>query len=123
MSFTLKDTNCYGAYSQFIFLHGFPTLAYRLYNTATGKFAGFLNTLYGKAIYKFGRSRNVDDEGKRVQYTASWRESKVYVNRNTTTATAVPAGEYKVVVAARRKLSQGVYPIDFEVYEVAVLKV
>ncbi|KAF9362242.1 hypothetical protein BGX34_006543 [Mortierella sp. NVP85] len=56
-----------------------------------------------------------------VQHIPGWVDGEVYVNRKATTATKVR--DYRILIAGRRKLSQGVYPIDLEVYEVGVLKV
>ncbi|KAF9949929.1 hypothetical protein BGZ65_006969, partial [Modicella reniformis] len=99
-----------------------PELSLRLYNAATNTFAGFLNTQFGILASEFGRNKNVDANGKPVVKNYSWNQGKVFVDRNATAPVNVPAGEYKVVVAAQHKLSKGNYPADFEVYEVAVVK-
>jgi hypothetical protein len=80
-----------------------------------------LNTLNGRAIYKVDRTRNLDEKGKRAYWSTSWRDGKVF-NRTTTTLTTPPAGDYKVMVAAQHKLSDGKYPADFEIHEVATIK-
>ncbi|KAI8345639.1 peptidase S8/S53 domain-containing protein [Mortierella sp. GBAus27b] len=100
-----------------------PELSIRLLDVATDNLIGFLNTHLGIAAFASGRNRNLDPRTRKpVSMSYIWREGKVYTSRDATTTTAVPPGEYKVVVAARRKLSKGVYPADFEVYEVGVVR-
>ncbi|KAG0371291.1 hypothetical protein BGZ54_007480 [Gamsiella multidivaricata] len=99
-----------------------PELSLRLYD-ARGKLAGYLNTQFGVVASEFGRSKNLDSNtGKPVVRNFSWVDGKVFTDVNAITPVAVPAGNYKVVVAAQRKLSKGKYPADFEVYEVADIK-
>jgi hypothetical protein len=92
-----------------------------LYNSASGSFAGYLNTPSGVGAFASGRTANVDDNNKQVYRSTSWWERKVFIDRSATTPTAIPVGEYKVVVAAQHKLSKGDYPADFEVHDVAVI--
>ncbi|KAF8940137.1 peptidase S8/S53 domain-containing protein [Dissophora ornata] len=100
-----------------------PELSLRLVN-ASGKQVGYLNTQYGLPVSEFGRSKNIDSKtGRPVIRIWSWVDNTIYADRNATTSTAVPAGNYKVVVAAQRKLTKGKYPADFEVYEVADVKI
>ncbi|KAF8983237.1 hypothetical protein BGZ46_010609 [Entomortierella lignicola] len=97
-----------------------PELSLRLFEAKSGKQVGYLNTQYGALAAPFGRNKNIDAKtNKPVYRTYGWYNGSVYTTLNATLPTAVPAGEYKVVVAAQRKLSSGKYPVDFEVYEVA----
>ncbi|KAF9107976.1 hypothetical protein BGX27_008527 [Mortierella sp. AM989] len=97
-----------------------PELSFRLFEAASGKEVGHLNTQFGLVASSFGRSRNIDSKtGKPTIRTWDWLGGSVYNALNATLPTVVPAGEYKVVVAAQRKLSKGKFPADFEVYEVA----
>jgi hypothetical protein len=101
------------------------TLAFRLFDVATGNFVGFLNINSGKAILPYvGRTRNLNpNTGKPILKSETWSDGKVYETRDATTATAVRPGEYKIVVAAERKFSKGGYPIDFEVHEIGAIKI
>ncbi|KAF9908228.1 hypothetical protein BX616_000202 [Lobosporangium transversale] len=100
-----------------------PELSLRLFNSKN-KFVGYLNTQFGPVASPFGRDKNIDsDTNKPTIRTFSWLDGKVFASLNATSAISVPSGSYKVVVAAQRKLSKGNYPKDFEVYEVADIKV
>ncbi|KAK3811256.1 MAG: hypothetical protein J3Q66DRAFT_414858 [Benniella sp.] len=90
--------------------------------TSTGVFAGFLNTLNGRPIYKVGRTRNFDEDGKRAYWSTGCRDGKVFLNRTTTTPTTPPAGDYNVMVVAQHKLAGNKYPEDFEIHEVATIE-
>lgn len=105
----------------FLLMQSRPTLAIRLYDDATGNLVGYLDTPYGIAANAYGRSRNMEPGSKLVFETTDWRDGMIYTDRNAKTATRAPAGRYKVVVAAQRKFSQGAYPADFEVKDVAVI--
>ncbi|KAF9352733.1 hypothetical protein BGX26_009482 [Mortierella sp. AD094] len=97
-----------------------PELSFQLLEAKSGKQVGYLNTQYGPVATSFGRSKNIDtNTNKPAIRTFNWLEGTVYTGINATLPTAVPAGEYKVIVAAQRKLSSGKFPADFEVYEVA----
>lgn len=101
-----------------------PELSARIFEAATNKQVGYIN--YGEApfISSFGRDRNIDSKtGKPTLRSWAWRSNTVFATPDATTATALPAGEYKIVLAAQRKLSKGVYPADFEVYELAQFSV
>lgn len=100
----------------------YPSLAIRLYDDATGEFVGYLDTPSGIAAGACGRDRDLFPNGKRFFQTADWVDGKIYAGLKET-AIPAPAGKYKVVVAAQRKFSKGVYPEDFEVYEVAVITI
>lgn len=59
-----------------------------------------------------------------MAFTAvAWRGGNIFVNRGDATPTKAPPGEYQVIVVAQRKLSQGNFPIDHEVYEVADINI
>ncbi|CAO3565776.1 unnamed protein product [Mortierella alpina] len=100
-----------------------PEYSIRLFEAASGKQVGFVGTQYGVIATEFGRTKNIDSKtGKPAYRTFSWINGQVYADKNATVATTVPAGEYKVVVASQHKLSKGQYPADFEVFEVAQVK-
>ncbi|KAG0205771.1 hypothetical protein BGX28_002694 [Mortierella sp. GBA30] len=99
-----------------------PEYSIRLFDVASGKQVGFVGTQFGPVAAEFGRTKNLDKNGKKAYRTFNWVGGKVYADKNSTVATTVPSGEYKVVVASQRKLSKGQYPADFEVFEVAQVK-
>jgi hypothetical protein len=99
-----------------------PIIAIRLHDEA-GNFVGYLDTPGGIAATPHGRDRDLDLNGNPVFRTTDWRSGMIYTDRKATTATKASPGKYKVVVAAQGKLSQGVYPGDFEIHEVALITI
>ena len=86
-----------------------------------GKFVGYWDTPTGIAAFPYGRDKNLTEGGEPLFQTTDWRGGKIYNDRNVTVATEAATGKYRVVVAAQRKFSKGVYPEDFEVREVAII--
>ncbi|KAF9360577.1 hypothetical protein BGX26_008720 [Mortierella sp. AD094] len=68
-----------------------------------------------------GRNKNVDDNGNMDLSNWVW-DGKVMKTANSTDATALDAGTYKVVVAAQRKFTNGTYPQDYEIYTIGNVK-
>ncbi|KAK3811216.1 MAG: peptidase S8/S53 domain-containing protein [Benniella sp.] len=99
-----------------------PELSICLHDEA-GNLVGYWDTPTGIAASPYGRDRDLTDEGELVIRTTDWSDGKIYTDRNATAATKVDTGTYRVVVAAQRKFSEGVYPEDFEVREVAVITI
>jgi hypothetical protein len=98
-------------------------VAIRLYNDALDNFVGYWDTPDGIAATPYGRNKNLGKDGNLAFRTADWRNGMIYTDRNATAPTKVSPGRYRVVVAAQKKFSQGVYPVDFEVYQVAVITI
>ncbi|KAI1318450.1 hypothetical protein EDD11_006534 [Mortierella claussenii] len=100
-----------------------PELSFRLVDAVTDKLVGYLATNAGLIAGPYGRYKNVDSNNKPLVRQYSWPNGQVYADKSTITPTSVPAGDYKVIVAAQRKLTTGAnYPADFEVYKVATIK-
>ncbi|KAK3811223.1 MAG: peptidase S8/S53 domain-containing protein [Benniella sp.] len=99
-----------------------PELSIRLHDEANN-FVGYLDTSGGIAAAPYGRDKDLDRDGKSMFRTTDWRNGMIYTDRNATTATKVSPRKYKVIVAAQGKLSEGVYPRDFEIHEVALISI
>ncbi|KAG0042212.1 hypothetical protein BGZ83_000753, partial [Gryganskiella cystojenkinii] len=98
-----------------------PDLTFRLLDAKTGAFVGHIFTNYGNFGGEFGRSKNLNDETKKLNVlTVRWTQAKIFKDSNPdTVAVDIPAGHYKVVVAAQHQLTKGDFPADYEVTEVA----
>ncbi|KAK3811221.1 MAG: peptidase S8/S53 domain-containing protein [Benniella sp.] len=99
-----------------------PELSIRLHDEA-GNFVGYFDTPNGIAATPRGRDMDFGGGDNLEFQTTDWRNGMIYTDRKATTATKASSGKYKVVVAAQGKLSQGVYPGDFEIHEVAVITI
>ncbi|KAF9353893.1 hypothetical protein BGX34_011306 [Mortierella sp. NVP85] len=97
-----------------------PELSVRLHDEA-GNFVGYWDTPTGIAASLYGRDKDLTEGGETLFQTTDWRGGKIYTDRNATAATDAATGKYRVVLAAQRKFSKGVYPEDFEVHELAVI--
>jgi len=94
-------------------------LAIRLHDEA-GNFVGYWDTPTGIAASPFGRDGDLTEDGGRVTLSTEW-SGKIHTDRNAAATDAATGQKYRVVVAAQRKFSKGVYPEDYEVYELAVI--
>ncbi|KAK3811222.1 MAG: peptidase S8/S53 domain-containing protein [Benniella sp.] len=99
-----------------------PELSIRLHDEA-GNLVGYLDTSGGISAAPYGRDGDLDHNGNPAFRTTDWRNGMIYTDRKATTATKASPGKYKVLVAAQGKLSEGVYPRDFEIHEVAVITI
>ncbi|KAF9580721.1 hypothetical protein BGW38_002511 [Lunasporangiospora selenospora] len=105
-----------------------PDLTFRIYkansaqtkNTklSEGDFIGYmLSENMGPGFGWAGRHKNKDMNGNLVYDVWIWG-GKVLPKRDPTLKPAqLSSGTYRVVVASQRKLSKGIYPRDFEVYD------
>ena len=96
-------------------------LAVRLFEEGTRKFIGYLGTPDGPASFPASRNRILDDDQKTAFTTIVWKGGAVFADRTGTTPVKVDPGRYQVMVAAQRKQTQGNFPVDFEVQQVAVI--
>ncbi|KAF8923686.1 hypothetical protein BGZ58_002656 [Dissophora ornata] len=99
-----------------------PSFSIRVFDSDK-KFVGYWFTdNTGTADMEWtGRQKNVDDQGKLVFTSWIWT-GKVMATANATAATTLPSGAYSVVVASQKKLTQGNYPADFEIYDFGSIK-
>ncbi|KAI1315506.1 hypothetical protein EDD11_000687 [Mortierella claussenii] len=86
-------------------------------------FQGFLSSESdaGAVSNWVGRQKNVDDLGHLVFSSFTWT-GKVLPTANTTEAVTLPSGTYQIVVASQKKLTQGAYPADFEIFDLGNVK-
>ncbi|KAF9301220.1 hypothetical protein BGZ74_006959 [Mortierella antarctica] len=99
-----------------------PDRQIRIYD-ANKKFAGFLfSGNNGAAFGKRGRDTNLDQEGNMIFDLWSWKGQVVATANVTAVPSTLPAGTYSVVVASQRKFTKGVYPADFEVFDLGSIK-
>ncbi|KAF9436084.1 hypothetical protein BGZ76_004868 [Entomortierella beljakovae] len=97
-----------------------PELSIRVFEAATNKQVGYMVYGSGSFVSSFGRDTNIDPlTGQPTINSWSWSTGSVFTSLSATTPTRLPAGGYKLVLAAQRKLSGGIFPTDFEVYELA----
>ncbi|KAI1315512.1 hypothetical protein EDD11_000693 [Mortierella claussenii] len=101
-----------------------PDATIRVFDNSD-KFVGFLNSIdNGPAFGPLGRQKNVDDTtGALVFNQFTWGGSVLSAENATLTPTTVGAGTYRIVVASQKKFTKGVYPADFEVFELAKVNV
>ncbi|KAK3811217.1 MAG: peptidase S8/S53 domain-containing protein [Benniella sp.] len=97
-----------------------PELSIRLHDEA-GNFVGYWDTPTGIAASQYGRDPGPTAGDEHTFRRTDWRGGKIYTDRNATASDAATGKKYRIVVAAQRKFSKGVYPEDFEVHEVAVI--
>ncbi|KAF9925759.1 hypothetical protein FBU30_004501 [Linnemannia zychae] len=102
-----------------------PDLMVRVY-TEQNLFAGYMSSpSKGPAFGPTGRQMNVDENTKAKEFAAFDWEGEIYFVENATSTAhqIVPSGTYKIVVAAQKKFTKGVYPTDFEVYNLGPISV
>ncbi|KAF9940621.1 hypothetical protein BGZ67_007259 [Mortierella alpina] len=95
-----------------------PDLSIRILDADTKIFRGFAwSDSLGPAFGWSGRDKDLDDNGLKKFGTWMW-SGHIFATKNMTTPRKqLPAGTYNIVIAAQRKLSMGVYPDDYEVYD------
>ncbi|KAF9581252.1 hypothetical protein BGW38_001794 [Lunasporangiospora selenospora] len=97
-----------------------PSLSIRLFETATSKQIGYINTQAGRDLGAVGRNRNLNpNTGKPAFSSYAWRNGDVFETLTSATPFKVPAGNYSVALVAQRKLTKGDSPKDFETFVLA----
>ncbi|KAF9273946.1 hypothetical protein BGZ68_001081, partial [Mortierella alpina] len=96
-----------------------PDLSIRILDADTLIFRGFAwSDNLGPAFGWSGRDKDLNDNGGKMFGTWMWTGQVFSTKNMTIPKKQLPAGTYKIIVAAQRKLSVGEYPEDFEVYDV-----
>ncbi|KAI1298884.1 hypothetical protein EDD11_006608 [Mortierella claussenii] len=98
-----------------------PSGEIRLYDDKD-VFQGYMFTATATAVGPQGRQKNVDDNGLIAFTNWAW-EGMVMKEAKGTKPVALAAGVYRVVVANQRKMTQGQYPQDYEVFELGKIQI
>ncbi|ORZ20140.1 peptidase S8/S53 domain-containing protein [Lobosporangium transversale] len=98
-----------------------PSGEIRIYDSQN-VFRGYLSSKTGTAYGPLGRHKMVDDQGNLVFTSRIW-EGQVMESKTSTVPVKLPAGVYRIVVASQRKLTKGVYPKDYEVFEIGKVQI
>ncbi|KAG0309597.1 hypothetical protein BGZ99_000826, partial [Dissophora globulifera] len=96
-----------------------PDMTIRVFDSTNDKFVGFLYaTNRGPAFGWRGRDPNANSQGSFSYEDWIWMGQVVKTEDATAPVELLPSGVYRVVVASQKKLSKGVYPDDFEIYDI-----
>ncbi|KAG0286091.1 hypothetical protein BGZ98_005209, partial [Dissophora globulifera] len=93
-----------------------PDMTIRVFNTNNGKFEGFLYEHNKGAFGMSGRNPTLFDGIPDVTVWF-WNGQVVKTESASAKPKLLSSGTYQIVVAAQKKFSKGVYPADFEIYD------
>jgi subtilisin family serine protease len=101
-----------------------PDATIRVYDAKTKAFLGFVNSRnWGPAFGATGRMTMLDQDHNLNIRNFDWHGQVFKTEDSTTTPVLLPAGSYNLVVASQKKLTKGVYPADFEIFELPTINV
>jgi hypothetical protein len=101
-----------------------PDATIRVHDAKTDAFLGFVNSRkWGSAFGATGRMTMLDEYHNLNIRNYDWHGQVFKTADPTATPVLLPAGAYKLVVASQKKLTKGVYPADFEIFELPTVNV
>jgi hypothetical protein len=100
-----------------------PDGTIRVLDGKTKKFLGYVFTSWwGAAFGPIGRNANLDANGMHDARQYDWR-GEVWEADDATAPVQLGPGDYNIVVASQKKLTKGVYPADYEVFDLGTISV
>ncbi|KAF9207329.1 hypothetical protein BGZ49_000681 [Haplosporangium sp. Z 27] len=99
-----------------------PSFSVRVFDDKK-TFKGYLNSdVSGTALSEWtGRHKNVNSQGTLDFSSWTWT-GKVLPTQNATAPVKLASGNYNIVVASQKKFTKGVYPEDFEIFNLGNVK-
>lgn len=100
-----------------------PDFTIRVFDSKK-KFVGFLfSSDIGRAFGWAGRVNNQSFHGKLMFSRWTWQGQVITAADPTLAPVTVPSGTYQIVVASQKKLTKGVYPADYEVFDMGNISI
>ncbi|KAF9128874.1 hypothetical protein BG015_004275, partial [Linnemannia schmuckeri] len=94
-----------------------PKFTIRVHQPMTKEFLGYMvSGQSGTALFPTGRMTNLDGNGNLSVAVFDWHGMVLRSEVPGEEPVFLPANTYTLIVASQQKLTKGVYPQDFEVY-------
>ncbi|KAG0373404.1 hypothetical protein BGX24_011750 [Mortierella sp. AD032] len=100
-----------------------PDFTIRVFDSKK-KFVGYLfSNDVGRAFGWAGRVNNQSFHGKLMFTRWTWQGQVITAADPTLAPVTVPSGTYQIIVASQKKLTKGVYPADYEVFDMGNISI